>query len=43
MWLQKADREGASSWYSLGKNLPVSAGDTGSIPGLGRSHMPRNK
>ena len=21
------------------KNLPVSAGDTGSIPGLGRSHM----
>ena len=22
------------------KNLPASAGDTGSIPGLGRSHMP---
>ena len=22
------------------KNLPASAGDTGSVPGLGRSHMP---
>ena len=22
------------------ENLPASAGDTGSIPGLGRSHMP---
>ena len=24
------------------KNLPANAGDTGSIPGLGRSHMPQN-
>ena len=24
------------------KNLPASAGDTGSSPGLGRSHMPRS-
>ena len=24
------------------KNLPANAGDTGSIPGPGRSHMPRN-
>ena len=24
------------------KNPPANAGDTGSIPGLGRSHMPRN-
>ena len=24
------------------KNLPANAGDTGSIPGLGRSHMPRS-
>ena len=24
------------------KNLPASAGDRGSIPGLGRSHMPRS-
>ena len=23
------------------KNLPVNAGDMGSIPGLGRSHMPQ--
>ena len=24
------------------KNLPANAGDTGLIPGPGRSHMPRN-
>ena len=24
------------------KNLPANAGDTGSIPDPGRSHMPRN-
>ena len=24
------------------KNLPANAGDTGSIPGLGGSHMPRS-
>ena len=24
------------------ENLPASAGDTGSCPGLGRSHMPRS-
>ena len=24
------------------KNLPANAGDTGSIPGPGRSHMPRS-
>ena len=24
------------------KNPPVNAGDTGSSPGLGRSHMPRS-
>ena len=24
------------------KNPPANAGDTGLIPGLGRSHMPRN-
>ena len=24
-------------------NLPANAGDTGSSPGLGRSHMPRSK
>ena len=24
------------------ENLPANAGDTGSSPGLGRSHMPQN-
>ena len=24
------------------ENLPANAGDTGSTPGLGRSHMPRS-
>ena len=24
------------------ENLPANAGDTGSSPGLGRSHMPRS-
>ena len=36
MWLQKADRVGASSWYSMGKNLPANAGDTGSSPWSGK-------
>ena len=27
---------------SVVKNLPANAGDTGSSPGLGRSHMPRS-
>ena len=27
---------------SVVRNLPVNAGDTGSIPGLGRSHMPQS-
>ena len=27
---------------AVGENLPANAGDTGSIPGLGRSHMPRS-
>ena len=26
----------------VAKNLPANAGDTGSIPGPGRSHMPRS-
>ena len=34
------------SWGSLGgtvvENLPANAGDMGSSPGLGRSHMPRS-
>ena len=27
-------------WWLSGKNTPVSAEDTGSIPGPGRSHVP---
>ena len=27
---------------AVGENLPAGAGDTGSSPGLGRSHMPRS-
>ena len=27
---------------TVDKNLPADAGDTGSIPGLGRSHMPQS-
>ena len=27
---------------AVGKNPPANAGDTGSSPGLGRSHMPRS-
>ena len=27
---------------AVGENLPANAGDTGSSPGLGRSHMPRS-
>ena len=27
---------------SVVKNLPVSAGDTGSVPDLGRSHVPQS-
>ena len=31
---------GLSKSGSVVKNPPVNAGDTGSIPGLGKSHMP---
>ena len=31
---------GASLGSSVVRNLPANAGDTGSIPDLGRSHMP---
>ena len=27
---------------AVAENLPANAGDTGSSPGLGRSHMPRS-
>ena len=31
-------KNGFSQWFSV-KNLPAIAGDTGSMPGPGRSHM----
>ena len=27
-------------WWLRGKNPPANVGDVGSIPGLGKSHMP---
>ena len=53
-WLEKArgeytfDKEIIKSYFmgfpggAVVENLPASAGDTGSSPGLGRSHMPRS-
>ena len=38
---QTGRRQRLSSWLS-GKNLPVNAGDVGSVPDLGRSPMPWN-
>ena len=35
-------RVGTSMVAQWIKNLPASAGDTGSIPGPGRFHMPQN-
>ena len=37
----KAAREGFPGG-AVAENLPANAGDTGSSPGLGRSHMPRS-
>ena len=37
---QKA--EGGFPGGAVVENLPANAGDTGSSPGLGRSHMPRS-
>ena len=42
--LLKNEEEGDFPGGTVSKNLPANGGDTGSIPGLGRSHMPqRNK
>ena len=37
----KPDKEGFPGGAVV-ENLPANAGDTGSSPGLGRSHMPRS-
>ena len=38
---QKTNRKGFPGGAVV-ENLPVNAGDMGSSPGLGRSHMPRS-
>ena len=35
--------EGGFPGGAVVESLPADAGDTGSSPGLGRSHMPRSK
>ena len=46
IWKQKRWAKESYAWGFPGgpviKNLPANAGDMGSSPGLGRSHMPRN-
>ena len=38
----KNGHEGGFPGGAVVENLPANAGDTGSSPGLGRSHMPRS-
>ena len=38
----KNDTNGGFPGGAVVENLPANAGDTGSSPGLGRSHMPRS-
>ena len=40
-WVQKVHFQGFPGGAVV-ENLPANAGDTGSSPGLGRSHMPRS-
>ena len=40
--LPKKKAGGWLPWCAVVKNPPANAGDTGSSPGLGRSHMPRS-
>ena len=42
--IQPLGQEGAQGFPggTVVENLPANAGDTGSSPGLGRSHMPRS-
>ena len=45
LYLNKAVFKKTSGGFPGGavvENLPANAGDTGSSPGLGRSHMPRS-
>ena len=40
--MQTRDEMGGFPGGAVVENLPANAGDTGSSPGLGRSHMPRS-
>ena len=40
--IDKMKRQGSFPGGAVVENLPADAGDTGSSPGLGRSHMPRS-
>ena len=40
-WIKKVTSRGFPGGTVV-ENLPANAGDTGSSPGLGRSHMPRS-
>ena len=42
LWLHKIHGVGGFPGGAVVESLPASAGDTGSSPGLGRSHMPRS-
>ena len=41
-WEENQKREGGFPGGAVVKNPPANAGDMGSSPGPGRSHMPRN-
>ena len=40
--LLKVDKHGGFPGGAVVENLPANAGDMGSSPGLGRSHMPQS-
>ena len=40
--IKKSTNNGGFPGGAMVENLPANAGDTGSSPGLGRSHMPRS-
>ena len=42
MWELEYQHFGGFPGGTVVENLPANAGDTGSSPGLGRSHMPRS-
>ena len=42
-WTEATDKKGGGfPGGTVVKNPPANSGDTGSSPGLGRSHMPRS-